>query len=262
MKSTKHYIKNLFFISSLFILLSFITSDNNDNDFNYLPATDSSDQIIKHSYYTLSYVEEWEQPKWVAYKLTSEMVKGKTQRVNDFRIDTLVKTSSATLEDYLKSGYDKGHLCPAGDMKFSKQAMSETFYMSNMSPQKPYFNRGIWKKLEAFVRQKALSKNLLYIVTGGIISDTAKYIGANKVSVPESYYKVIYCPNMPDCPMIAFVLKNEKSKQQLSIFTLTVDSLEKLTKIDFFSALPDSLETNYESNSKVNSWFIHDIKLN
>jgi endonuclease G len=108
-------------------------------------------QIITHKYYTLSYSENDEQPYWVAYLLTSSMVNGNTKRTEDFRKDPLVSTGSAELSDYRRSDYDRGHLCPAGDMTINSEAMSETFYLSNMSPQAPSFNRGIWQQLEAKV---------------------------------------------------------------------------------------------------------------
>lgn len=116
------------------------------------PSHSSSNQIIKHVAYTLKYNEIYEQADWVIYLLTAEEVKGTILRSDNFRTDTKVKTGSASLTDYRGSGYDRGHLAPAGDMKWSKTAMSESFYMSNMSPQKPGFNRGIWRSLESLVR--------------------------------------------------------------------------------------------------------------
>ncbi|GAH82191.1 unnamed protein product, partial [marine sediment metagenome] len=129
------------------------------------------DDIIRHTAYTLKYKEKYEQAEWVLYKLTAERVKGSYKRTNDFRPDPMVKTGSATLSDYKGSGYDRGHLAPAGDMKWSTTAMSESFYMSNMSPQNPGFNRGIWKKLEGQVRTWATDNEEIYIVTGPVLSE-------------------------------------------------------------------------------------------
>ena len=114
-----------------------------------LPKTLSGEQIIYHTGYTLSYNEKHEQANWVAYELTAQELAGTVKRKDSFKSDPMVKSESASLADYRKSGYDRGHLIPAADMKWSTTAMSESFYMSNMSPQSPSFNRGIWKKLES-----------------------------------------------------------------------------------------------------------------
>ena len=124
---------------------------------------ESQGELVKHKYYTLSYNEDCEQANWVAYKLTSDMVLGHAVRKNNFKEDPDVETGSAKLIDYKGSGYDRGHLCPAAAMKISNQAMSESFYMSNMSPQVPGFNRGKWKSLEA----KTTYFNALFEVSGG-----------------------------------------------------------------------------------------------
>ena len=129
----------------------------------------ASGEVVKHTYYTIDYNEKHEQPNWVFYRLTIENTKGKAKRKDDFRPDPSVSTGSAELSDYKGSGYDRGHLCPAADMKQSDQAMSETFFLSNMSPQVPSFNRGIWAKLEAEVRRQIKGEDdTLYVITGPI----------------------------------------------------------------------------------------------
>ena len=86
--------------------------------FNYLPK-ETGNEVISHSEYTLSYVEAHEQAEWVAYELTTNEVKEKCDRTNDFRVDPDVTTGSATLADYKRSGYDRGHLSPAADNKIN-----------------------------------------------------------------------------------------------------------------------------------------------
>ena len=119
-----------------------------------LPAS-ATGKIVKHTYYTVSYCEKDEQPEWVYYELTSEMVRGRQPRSDDYSPDFQISTMSAQLEDYRGSGYDRGHLCPAGDMKLNLTSMSESFYFSNMSPQEKDFNAGIWNTLEDHVRKWA-----------------------------------------------------------------------------------------------------------
>ena len=190
-----------FIIISLFLCNS-IVAQNVD----LLPIS-TTGQIIKHKYYNLSYSPQNKQAEWVFYLLTKANSSGGVKRKNNFRPDPLVSTGSASLDDYKNSGYDKGHLCPAGDMSFDSQAMSETFYLSNMSPQFPSFNRGIWKKLEDLVRKWAIDEDSLYIVTGPIFINNRGSIGPNKVTIPGFYYKVIYDPT-GNKKMIGFIIPN------------------------------------------------------
>jgi len=207
----------------------------------------SKGEIIHHTYFTLAYNEQHEQAAWVFYKLTRDQVFGTTSRDDDFRPDPAVSTTSAQLTDYKGSGYDRGHLCPAADMKISPEAMSESFYLSNMSPQDPSFNRGIWTQLEEEVRSLALSYNQIYVVTGPIFKDCLGSIGANKVTVPGYYYKVIYIP-LEKPLMLGFVLPNCAGNKQHYQYSTPVDSIESLTSIDFFPQLNDNLEASLEAS--------------
>jgi len=208
--------------------------------------------IVKQSYYTLAYSEENEQALWVYYRLTPDFITGTVKRNDNFRPDPAVRTGSATLADYKNSGYDRGHLCPAADMKLNATAMSETFYMSNMSPQIPGFNRGIWSRVEDQVRKWALVHDSLYIVTGPVFRDNLGVIGQNKVTVPGYYYKVIYSPGKQE--MIGLVLPNKASSEAVSRFVVPVDSVESLTGIDFFSELADASEDKLESAVDISGW--------
>ncbi len=226
-----------------------------------LPTTYSDDEIINHSYYTLSYNEHHEQANWVAYKLLKSMIElGTYDRTDNFRPDYKIKNNSAQLEDYKGSGYDRGHLCPAGDMKLSYTAMSESFYMSNMSPQIPGFNRGIWKKLEGLVRNWAMDNGEIYIVTGPILTGNYPAIGSNQVSIPDYYYKVVLDYKEPEFKGIGFILPNEKSSSSLQSFILSIDEVESRTGIDFYHSLPDSIEEQIESNVNVADWSFNSSK--
>ena len=221
----------------------------------FYPKKNKKDQIINHTAFRLCYSETHEQAIWVAYRLTVEMCNNNgEERSNDFREDTSVKTKSAHPDDYKKSGYDRGHLCPAGDMGWSEATMSESFLMSNMSPQEPKFNRGIWKKLETQVREWAKTNEELYVVTAGVLQEGLKTIGENKVSVPNYYYKVILDVKPPEYKAIAFVMPNEGSKNDIFDFAVSIDSVQRLTGIDFFPTLPDSLENYLEKTINKNEW--------
>ena len=227
-----------------------------------IPAPRQDDRIIRHEYYTLSYNEEFEQADWVAYELTRREVLGSVKRDDRFRPDPLVASGSASLEDYKGSGYDRGHLAPAGDMKFSESAMSESFYLSNMSPQDPSFNRGIWKGLEALIRQWAYTYQTIFIATGPVLNkQDYPRIGPNRVAVPGFYYKVILRVGEEAPLAIGFILPNSKSSFPLASYTVTVDDVEILTGIDFFPTLPDEQEELAESVFHKEQWDFSPVRI-
>jgi len=254
LKNIKIYLLKLLlsFTLSAFLLLSNVHAQS----LNFLPETELECEYIEHSYFSLCYSEQDEQAIWVAYMLTSEMVQSKEcSRSNDFRPDKKVSTASASLADYKGSGYDRGHLCPAADMNFNCTAMSESFLMSNMSPQAPSFNRGIWSKLENLVRVWAILYDTLYVVTAGIPDEHCLgAIGDNNVSIPKYFYKAIYRKTSDGGTCIAFLLNNEGSSDNLDNFVITIDELEALTFIDFFSFLPDTVENKIEKQLNKEKW--------
>lgn len=226
-------------------------------------------QIRRFQNYVLCYRESYEQPEWVAYCLEKSELQKTAARKNDFRPDPEIKTGSASLSDYKKSGYDRGHLAPAADFSFSEDAMSESFFMSNMSPQAPGFNREIWQYLEGQVRIWAENFNRIYVVTGPVLEKPADQylsIGQNQVSVPEYYYKALLAPvytdesdlNSPDdCSSVqalGFILPNEKCNDTFWDYAVTIDEVEKRTGLDFFSLLENILENKIESEIDINNW--------
>jgi endonuclease G len=212
------------------------------------PTVADEKDVVSHTGFSLFYDEKHEQARWVAYELTRAETVKSVERSNRFMNDPAIRTESASDEDYAKSGYDRGHLAPAADMSWSTTTMEESFYYSNMSPQNPGFNRGIWKKLETQVRNWASEHTSIYIVTGPVLSEGLTTIGPNKVSVPRYYYKVILDNEEPGRRGIGFILPNEPSKQSLSAFAVTIDSVEKCTGLDFF---PELLKGAHELESEI-----------
>lgn len=214
-----------------------------------------ADCIVDREGYALGYSEYHEQAIWVIYRMTAEEATTKVaSRNNNFRKDPAIPTGSATPADYRNSGRDRGHLASAADMAFSNKTMDESFYMSNMSPQAPDFNRGVWKRLEEQVRSFAVEGGDIYIVTGPVLPKIKTVtIGANRVTVPNAYYKVIYDRSPPE-KMLGFVLPNESSNRPLKDFAVTVDAVEQLTGLDFFSELPPEKQAQLESSLTVNAW--------
>ncbi len=198
-------------------------------------------RIFNREGYAFGYAEEYEQPLWVTYKLTYDELKNKKVfRTNDFREDPRVLSRTAQPADYSKSGYDRGHLAPAADMGWSKKVMSESFYMSNMSPQVPSLNREVWLKLEEKTRDIARKESEVFIVCGPYFESgkDIKTIGENKVAVPHGFYKVIF-DLTPPRKMIGFLFPNKKCRDDLRDYAVTVEDVEDKTGLTFFPVLQD-----------------------
>lgn len=219
----------------------------------YLPSS-TTGQIIHHNGYSLSYSESHEQAEWVAYELKKAHLSIANYKRPYFEIDNAVKTGAAHWRNYKKSGYDKGHLCPAADRRYSKTAHDETFLTSNISPQEHQFNAGIWNSLEQKVRYWASKYDGVFVVTGGVLDSHLEHIGDESVSVPNAFYKIILDNDSGRIKVIAFLIPHEDSHEPLYKFVVSVDAIEKLTGIDFFPELDDALENNLEASSSYKAW--------
>jgi endonuclease G len=240
---------------SIAIIFSFFGTSNNGNPsaFDYLPSS-TTHQIIKHQYYALSYNEKYEQAEWVTYYL-----KGEEGIVNHFKRprfieDPKVSTASAHTDNYKKSGYDRGHLCAAADMRLTKEAFDETFYTSNISPQMHRFNDGVWKRLEEKTRYWAQKYNGIYVVTGGVLQKNLKTIGRENVAVPNYFYKILFSNTNGKYKMVGFLVPHQDSDAALYSFVVSVDAIEKMTGIDFFPQLDDKIENELEQKSDYKAW--------
>ena len=228
-----------------------LSNPNTNVNFNSCFETD---KIINHDYYSLSYNEEAEQAEWVSYKLTTSSFSQNIERTNDFREDPMVIEGSANLGDYYKSGYDRGHLAPAGSMKKSELSMSESFMMSNMSPQLAGFNRGVWKRLEGKVRFWVENNDSILVVTGPILDNPLTTIGENEVFVPRAFFKVLVAYKNEKVMGIGFIVPHEKSDKSLYSFATSIDSIEDLTGIDFYCRLDELTQSIVEKNSSVKNF--------
>jgi endonuclease G len=218
--------------------------------------------LVKH-YYVIMYADSLRIPEYVSYHLTRADLDGTAPRSNDFRSDPALPAGSrAELSDYEHSGYDRGHMAPADDFKRDSAAMSETFFLSNMAPQRPNLNRKIWERLEEQVRVLASSCGNIWVVTGSLFVDSLEqpagptvFIGSDRVAVPTHFYKAILCEHQDGThEMFAFIMQN----RELSLpgepkdYSVSVRQVEKLTGLDFFNLLPgperDSLETTVDTN--------------
>jgi endonuclease G len=197
----------------------------------------------------------------VAYELTKEEVEGTVPRYDAFLPDPEVSyENSATTYDYSNSGWDRGHMAPAGDMKWSEQAMKESFYLSNICPQNKNLNGGVWNDLEIQVRELARQKGKIYVVCGPIMSKNPKTIGTNKVAISDAFFKVLLQNDNDNWYAIAFMYANESGRKPLSTYAMSVEDMQMITDIDFFPALPDDIEQKAESEVNFTKWNINSNK--
>ena len=216
-----------------------------------------TEQIIQHEGYTVSYNADYRIANWVAYVLTDKEARSdKAERQNKFVVDPLVKGASATNEDYTRTGYDRGHLAPAGDMKWSEKAMRESFYLSNITPQKPGLNRGVWKELEEQIRLWARENGAVLIATGPVIPDEElNRLGKNRVGVPRQFYKVLCMVVNNQLEGVGFLFENrDYGTTPLRQMMVPINSVEQVTGIDFFPALPDDEERQMEATVHTDLW--------
>lgn len=219
-----------------------------------LPSVSPEESITKHTAYYTSYNHEKGQPLWVAYELNRTRLIKVAKRAGRFKTDPLISPKTVRHEDYTHSGFDRGHLAPAADMAWSTVTMKESFYTSNICPQRPRFNRGIWKNLESLIRSWAADESHLFIVTGPIFKHDAAQIGkTSKISVPSHFFKAVLDTAGED-KCIAFILPNYKSTAPIQSYAISVDQLEETIGRDLFPALNDEVESRIESAYRFEDW--------
>ena len=238
------------------------------------PKSEIEQEIISHSAYQLSYNEEHEQANWVMHMILPDIINGNVSRSNDFRIDPLIKTGSAQESDYfLKKmkadssyeydgfGFDRGHLAPSADFRWSKKALSESYYYSNMSPQIGDFNRQKWASLENWIREYVTLNNVsLIIVTAPVLNDKLQKSerSINHISIPEYFIKVAL--DKENKRGIGFILPHKKIDRPLESYAVSIDSVEKILGYDLFSGLDENLENEIESQLIYQPWLPIDQK--
>ncbi|MFT4534842.1 MAG: endonuclease G [Saprospiraceae bacterium] len=224
-----------------------------------------SETYLEHKAYIFEYSEEHEQAKWVSHIITPDIAGQGFRRTDDFRVDSLVTTGSAEQNDYFNYypnrrqkeqfegfGYDRGHLAPSADFRWSREAVSESYFYSNMSPQHADFNRKIWADLEGVFRKYVISNNVsLAVVTAPVLTDNLPKItqSPNGVSIPSQFIKVAY--DAENQRSIAFIMDNKSLDNPPSYYALSVDELEEITGYDYFSSIDEAVEASYDEEA----WF-------
>lgn len=225
---------------------------------HYYPATQlKSGKIVAHLAYSLSYNEEHKQAEWLIYELTKEQaLSKKIARQGNFVPDPHPSIQSAHPSDYLKSGYDKVHLSPTADNRWSAQAMAESFYMSNIVPQHPDLSGKIWSELESKVRDWAIQNGKVYVVTGAILADGYKHkIGTNQVSVPNYYYKIVADLTGEKIKGVGFIFSNGENNGELRYYACSIEDVEKRTKLNFFPNLKPEVQAQIKNDFEIEEWF-------
>ncbi len=225
------------------------------NDLDKVSIGKKLPSIVKdYEGFTVSFNPENKTPNYVAWILQGHETEGATARSNNFWTDKDLKGCPDT-RDYSRSGYDRGHMCPAGEQKWSDQAMQHSFVMANICPQKHELNTGAWKTLEDKERVWAKRDSAIVIVAGPLYdtSDT-ETIGNNKVRVPSAFFKVLLAPYATPMRAIGFVYPNMKCDGNMEAYAVSVDDVEKMSGFDFFSSLPDEIEDDIESVVSFRDW--------
>lgn len=222
-------------------------------DADLVPSS-TTNTIVYHNHYMLSYHERFEQAEWVMYQLKKSHLTYDDRKRPYFIEDPKVKSKSADWRNYKRSGYDRGHLCPAGDRRFSEYAYNETFYTSNISPQQKDFNAGVWNRLEQQVRQWCKKYGDLYVVTGGVLESGLRSIGDEDVAIPKLFYKIVFREEKNKIQALAFLFPHKESTKPLDYFLVPVDAVEEKTGIDFFENLPKEQQKKFESIISKKGW--------
>ncbi len=222
-----------------------------------IPKVNEPGILVYHSAMALYYQDKYGISRWVAHIIMPDIISGGESRTNDFRQDSLIPLPMPDKIDYYNSGYDRGHLAPSADFNWSKKAVSESFYYSNMTPQKPEFNRGKWSQVEDFFRKYVIyTHHAVFVVTGGIVSDSIqRKIGVNKkIIVPPYFYKIAVDMESKPPQGIGFYMLNGTNTKPITEYAVSIDDIEKKTNIDFFPDLPDTLENRIEAMNNIVLW--------
>lgn len=218
-----------------------------------IPA-DIPSQIVPYHGFTLSYNPQMHVPNWVAWELTADETDGAVSRENKFYCDETV-SGCAEPYDYNYSGYDRGHMCPAGDMKWDRGSMHDSFSMANICPQQKILNTGAWKRLEENCRKWARSQGSLIVICGPVLTDKiTEYLGDTRVAVPKRFYKVLLNPNTSPMMGIGFIMDNGRVEGGMQQAAVSIDEVERVTGLDFFSELPDEVENEVEKQCEFYKW--------
>jgi endonuclease G len=235
-----------------------------------IPLSQSPLDIAEHSAMIIGFNCDLKLAAWSFHVLSPDVLVGGVSRTNDFRKDSLIECGDGIEQDYFRRipkddgtvtyenfGFDRGHLAPSADFRWSQKALSESYFYSNMTPQAPGFNRESWAEVEDLMRRiMANNPKTYYIVTGPILDKNLPKVekGTNKLPIPSFHYKIIIDLTPDNQKGMAFLMPNKKCDMPPSAYVVSIDSIEKLTGLDFFSKLDQSVESSIESKANFSLW--------
>ena len=226
-----------------------------DKSLMELPEIGNNDVILVYNGFVVNYNTERLIPNWVAYELTAEEVAGLVPRAKGFSMDLDYKDRQAMREDYSNTGWDKGHMAPSADMKWSQAAMNESFYLTNICPQNRDLNGKDWHTLEKYVRDWALKYGSIWVVCGPYVYANAYgSIGERHVVVPDGFFKAVLRKENGAYKAIAFVFENTGQKQAVKDAVVSVNDVEALIGYNLFTNLSDQIEEKVEALSSWDDW--------
>jgi endonuclease G len=225
---------------------------------NIVNGAPIEDVKLQHIGFIVSYNPLKCTPTWVAWELTSEETSGPISRKDyDYTPDPMLDSCYQVEKyEYAHSGYDRGHMCPTGDMEWSSSAMNDCHYMTNICPQAPKLNQVYWERLESACRRWADLYGSIYIVCGPVYN-SGKHVTIgtkHEIAVPDGFFKVVITLVEGAERGIGFHYNNDDVRQTMEGAALSIDQIEEMTGYDFFSDLPDEIEGRIESQSKLSSW--------
>ncbi len=212
-----------------------------------LPEYAQDEDIVVHSGYTASYNHTTLVPDWVAWELTAEEAQGTIEQQRQFSRDPEVRFPKASREDYSNSGWDKGHMAPHADMKWSHKALIESNYFTNICPQDRQMNAGTWRKIEELTRRLARHYGSVYVVCGPIFDEHRHgTIGGAGVAVPDKFFKALAISTSEGFRTVAFVMDNTPQNRSPRTYAVSVDSVEELIGRNLFPMVDEAAEMDFD----------------
>lgn len=221
----------------------------------FIPAASSAGKVIRHTGYTLHYNPQHKQADWAVYQLTRSRTEGKSSAPESYRPDPEV-TAGAAPGDLQGTGFDRGLLVPAGHLRWSKTAAAEAYLMSNVSPMKTAFRKGLWAELEEMIRIRTVVDEELYIVVGPVLKGALTPAGKSGVTAPQQFFAAILDNREPGIKAVGFILPNGPAKKPLMAHAVSVDEVERVTGLNLFANLPDQVETVFEAKYDPSQWIV------
>ena len=229
-----------------------LSYEERDNLMTVAMPTVISDTLLRYDAFDVHFNCIRHIANCTAYELIIDELNGDVPR-GDFLTDTHVPGCASPM-DYAGSGMERGHLVPAGDLKWNEDAMAQSFKMTNICSMAKSLNEGGWAKLEEKVREWVLRDSALLVFAGPIVNEGDSTITGSHITIPSHYFKVVMAPCVRPMRAIAFIYPNGHSGGRLRQYAVSVDEVERRTGLDFFPTLSDDEQRRLESLVNLEAW--------